>query len=509
MENNLIIHTIIHNENDTLKIENIINKNNKNIKKQEKKLLFNIEIKMWNEKEIINLISKSKLFSKHLHYYKQLIINKSKENFAKYIILYEHGGVFVNNILLQYNNNYIYLCEYIKDINKNIIFFEENISLKIETSLLDKDINLINDDIIYISNKENQLMKYILEKIDYNKIPKNQYQTKLNLGSYFLTNQINNFYLKNNESIDEITINYIIDIKHPINIDKYREELYPNIFDLIDPTKEFNKYSYINDMANYISIFGLLLFYLLGRWNLIILYLIIAAVGIYLAKYYIYSLVNGEIKKAEIDNKYFYDYRKNKFKIFDELKKNVNIIKSEAEYILKHAPKLDIHRNYDDWHNSENYVNKIKNEYGWIRSWSYKDGEAIKSEGNYNWLNYGLLYFNNEFEKNCEKCPKTLELLNKIKDKINICGFSYFMGNTTIEIHSDETGPSNNSMAMHLGLIIPKNPETCKLIMKIDNEFYYESEKEGKILIFDATNEHYAYNQSNEDRVVLYIDFKY
>lgn len=507
----IIIHTIIHNSEDILKIEKIIKKNDKKLKKNDEKKLYNINFKIWNEKDIIKLIKKNKN-AIHLKYYNNLIINKSKEDFAKYLILYEHGGIFINNVLLQNNNNYVYLCEYIENMNKNIIFFEENVTNKIEKLLLKKESDLINDDIIYISNKRNELILYIIENIDYESIPKNQYQVKLNLGSYFLTNKVNNFYAKS-DIINDETFIYSILSKHPINTLLYKKELYPNTIDLVNPTDEFDKYSHINDMTNYIGIFGLILFYFLGRWEILILYVIICTIGIYLVRNYIYSLVNYEPGKVRIDKKYF--YKINDFKAFKELKESWKYIKKEAKYVLDNAPKLDIYRNYEDWHNSEEYVNKIKNEYGWIRSWKYKDGNPVTSrdtkndkKGNHNWLNYGLFYFGDNFNKNIDKCPITFKILNKIKDRINICGFSYMMGNTTIEIHSDETGPSNNSMAMHLGLIIPKNSETCKLIMKIKDNFYYETEEEGKFVIFDATNDHYAYNQSNEDRVVLYIDFK-
>ena len=503
----ITVHTIAHNENDVLKINKIIKKNEKNIEKHGKKESYNINFKIWEEKDILKLIKKYNN-QKYKIFYNNLITNKSKDDFIKYLILFDEGGLFINNVLLQNNNNYVFLSEFIRNTNKNIVFFEEEKTLGLEKSLLKKDTNLINDDVIYIGNKNNDLMLYIINNIDYDKQIKNQYQTKLNLGSYFLTNQVNNFYFKDSGlEMDETVLNFVTLQKHPINTIKYKEELYPNAFELVNPTNEFDKYSKYNDIANYISLFGLLLFYLLGRWDLLVLYLIVAAVGIYIARYYIYSLIDNEPQRAEIDNKYFYNTRD--FGVLKELRENYKIIKEEAKNVLKNAPKLDIYRNYDDWHNSHEYVNKIKNEYGWIRSWMYKDGQAVKSDGNYNWLNYGMLYFGEFFDKNCEQCPKTKELLSKIKDKINICGFSYVMGNTTIEIHSDETGPSNNSMAVHLGLIIPKNPETCKLIMKVDDNYYYETEKEGKLLIFDATNYHYAYNQSNEDRVVLYIDMKY
>jgi hypothetical protein len=61
-----------------------------------------------------------------------------------------------------------------------------------------------------------------------------------------------------------------------------------------------------------------------------------------------------------------------------------------------------------------------------------------------------------------------------------------------------------------MGLIIPKIKNSCKLVLYNDktNQYYYKKEKEGEIIIADTNYKHYAYNLSNEDRVILYIDFK-
>lgn len=516
----LIVHTIIHNKIDENGINKIIEKNKKKEEKLKKEKNVNIEIKIWNEDKILSIL---KNFDKRLfNYYNKLIINKSKEDIAKYVILYKYGGLFINLLILEENPNYCKFCEIILEKDKDILFFNEQKTLAIERSLLKKESSLLNDNIIYIKNKKNRLMNYIIKNIDKEKVPINQYQTKLYTGSYFLTDKINIFYyyeLDNKEyfenSKEEIEkkekelaslLNYSSD--ESFFNSEYIEKLYPNTVDLMNPTTCLGEYDKIYNLINYISFFGVLLFYFFGGWMMLLMYMTILAIGFYFMKIYICSFADVKIKKAEIDNKIFYN--QNKFPIFNELKENWKEIKNEAENVIKNAPMLDIYRDYEDWHNSEQYVNKIKDKHGWIRSWKYKNGSAIQDcDGNYNWLNYGLLYFGTFFENNCDKCPKTKKILEKIKDDINICGFSYFMGNTTIEIHNDETGPSNNSMALHLGLIIPKNNETCKLIMKIDNDYYYETEKEGEFIIFDATNDHYAYNQSNEDRIVLYIDFKH
>jgi beta-hydroxylase len=123
-------------------------------------------------------------------------------------------------------------------------------------------------------------------------------------------------------------------------------------------------------------------------------------------------------------------------------------------------------------------------------------------------LNYGLLYDGVEFKENILQCPQTYKMLEKIKDKINIAGFSYMKGKSMIQKHTDSTGIMYDSLAFHLGLIIPEPHSTCQLIISDGYKKYSYIERPGGTVIFDGTYEHYAYNQSSEDRVILYIDFK-
>lgn len=217
---------------------------------------------------------------------------------------------------------------------------------------------------------------------------------------------------------------------------------------------------------------------------------------------------NSKLCEYKIDNKLFFD--STKFEIFDELKLNWKIIQQEAKYVLENSPKLNISRTHKNWNNSSDFVDTIIDKYGWIRAWNTSIGDEEENEnGNYDWLNYGL-FFNDglAFTSNVLHCPQTFNILEKIKDKINIAGFSYMKGNSMINKHTDSTGISTNSLAFHLGLIVPEPYDTCQLIVNDGYNDYYFTEKPGETVIFDSNHEHYAYNKSSEDRVILYIDFK-
>lgn len=487
-----LIHTIIHNKLEEEELQKIINKN---IAKQTNNLQINVNI--WNEDKIIKLLNKFN--KKYKTYYKKLTLNKSKENFAKYVILQKYGGLYINNYLLNYNKNYTLLNELICEKNKNMIFFEDAKLTEFENYLLQHSDILINDDIIFISESNNDLCDKILKNIEFN-LPKNQYESQIMLGNYFLSNIVNEYRHNNINELSNFEI--INDI--PINT-KYKKDLYPNIIDLKNPALSLKEYDNIYEILNYVKIFGFLIFYFLNGLIGVILFTIVVSISNYLINFYVHNMVNYKLIKANTNDIVFYNSKNSKFEIFNELKNNWKDIKTEALSILTDAPKLNIGRKYENWHNSQEYVDKIKNEYGWIKSWKKESTDDVNDK----WLNYGLLYFDEYFTENIKRCPKTHQLLNSIKDKINICGFSYMMGNSVIDLHNDETGIVNNSLAFHLGLIVPKNNESCKLVIKNDdNEYYYVNEQEGKIIIFDATYNHYAYNQSNEDRVILYIDFK-
>ena len=63
------------------------------------------------------------------------------------------------------------------------------------------------------------------------------------------------------------------------------------------------------------------------------------------------------------------------------------------------------------------------------------------------------------------------------------------------------TGANDGCLRMHLGLIIPAGDTGICVDGKVYNW------REGECFIFDDTKEHFAWNRTNDDRVVLLIDF--
>ena len=102
-------------------------------------------------------------------------------------------------------------------------------------------------------------------------------------------------------------------------------------------------------------------------------------------------------------------------------------------------------------------------------------------------------------ESFCARCPKTVALLEGIPGLFEAF-FSILEGGKSIPPHE---GPYRGYLRYHLGLIVPaKNPPSIRL----KDQVY--TWKEGESVVFDDSWEHEVYNQCDEDRVVLIVDFR-
>jgi hypothetical protein len=99
-----------------------------------------------------------------------------------------------------------------------------------------------------------------------------------------------------------------------------------------------------------------------------------------------------------------------------------------------------------------------------------------------------------------ERFPKTIELLKNI-DSLNFSAFSRLHPRSTLAPHKHN---NRDSLIFHMGLIIPPG-NSCGL--KVADETYVWS-KPGDAVIFNDNLQHSAWNNSDEERIILYVDFK-
>ncbi len=97
-------------------------------------------------------------------------------------------------------------------------------------------------------------------------------------------------------------------------------------------------------------------------------------------------------------------------------------------------------------------------------------------------------------------CPRTWRVAQTIPG-MKTAMFSIFEPGKHLKPHR---GPYNGVLRLHLGLIVPDTPPQTVAI-RVDNEICQW--EEGKVLIFDDSYEHEAWNHSEQTRVVLFVDF--
>jgi aspartyl/asparaginyl beta-hydroxylase (cupin superfamily) len=95
--------------------------------------------------------------------------------------------------------------------------------------------------------------------------------------------------------------------------------------------------------------------------------------------------------------------------------------------------------------------------------------------------------------------PKTMELINKIP-----CTLAFFSVLEPGAKLSPHVGIYKGVIRYHLGLKVPKEFHKC--FINVDGKnLYWE---EGKDIMFDDMFTHYVENDTNEERIVLFLDIK-
>ena len=115
------------------------------------------------------------------------------------------------------------------------------------------------------------------------------------------------------------------------------------------------------------------------------------------------------------------------------------------------------------------------------------------------WKTYMMIVGGEKVEGNYQRCPKTMETVERIPGLCTAI-FSILGPGKHLPTHR---GYFNGMLRYHLGLIVPGPADACRI--RVGNEV--RAWQEGKSIIFDDTYPHEVWNDSQSDRVVLYVDF--
>jgi len=116
------------------------------------------------------------------------------------------------------------------------------------------------------------------------------------------------------------------------------------------------------------------------------------------------------------------------------------------------------------------------------------------------WKIFLLVAYGIKSKPNIELCPETWRIVQKIPG-LKTAMFSVFQPGKRLPPHR---GPYNGVLRLHLGLLVPEHD--TNLGIRIGTEV--RGWKEGSILIFDDAYEHEAWNETEQPRVVLFVDFE-
>lgn len=166
-------------------------------------------------------------------------------------------------------------------------------------------------------------------------------------------------------------------------------------------------------------------------------------------------------------------FGKDQFPLLEDFEKDWKAVQAEVVEILKHREAVPL---FHEVSPDQKRISKGKN-----------------------WRTFILYGFGTRLDKNCTQAPVTAGLLDKVPN-IQNAWFSILAPGYHIPPHE---GVTSGILRSHLGLIIPKDAEKCR--MTVDSEVCVW--RPGEAFVFDDTYTHEVSNDTDEERVILIFDF--
>jgi ornithine lipid ester-linked acyl 2-hydroxylase len=116
------------------------------------------------------------------------------------------------------------------------------------------------------------------------------------------------------------------------------------------------------------------------------------------------------------------------------------------------------------------------------------------------WRTFFFCGYGVRLEENCQRCPETMRALASIPG-LQTAFFSILSPRMHIAPHN---GPYGGVLRYHLALKVPEPRASCRIRVGSDIRPW----DEGHSLVFDDTYEHEVWNQTDGERVILFVDFE-
>ncbi len=151
------------------------------------------------------------------------------------------------------------------------------------------------------------------------------------------------------------------------------------------------------------------------------------------------------------------------------------------------------------WTAVRDELRALLRERGRIPSVEELSPEQAKIVQNDKWKSYWLYAYGRRIAENCRRCPETARLVRTIPG-MKTAFFSILAPRAHLAEH---LGYYAGFLRYHLGLIVPRQKEACRI--RVGSEVAHW--EEGRSLVFDDTYPHEVWNDTDEERVVLFVDF--
>jgi aspartyl/asparaginyl beta-hydroxylase (cupin superfamily) len=161
-----------------------------------------------------------------------------------------------------------------------------------------------------------------------------------------------------------------------------------------------------------------------------------------------------------------------RFPWVDHVERNWEVIREELEHVLEDREALP---NFQD-------ISK----------------DQIEITDDDRWKTFFLYGYGFEAKLGVEMCPRTAALMREVPG-MTTAMFSILSPRKHI---LDHRGPYKGVLRYHLGLVVPYEAQQCRI--RVGDEIrHWEA---GKSMIFDDTFNHEVWNDTDETRVVLFVD---
>lgn len=163
---------------------------------------------------------------------------------------------------------------------------------------------------------------------------------------------------------------------------------------------------------------------------------------------------------------------------------------------LESFPELKILQ--DNWEVFRDEALNLFDE-GYIRQAASDNDLAFHSFFRTGWKRFYLKWYDEPQASAKALCPRSVDLVNQVPG-VNAAMFAMLPAGARLGKHRD---PFAGSLRYHLGLVTP-NSDDCAIF--VDGEKY--SWRDGEGVMFDETFIHWAQNNTDQDRMILFCDIE-